>query len=122
MKHESIELDRRIAMLVRQAIVPVGFRPQSDREIEDMLEGLGPEEISDIKLQRMLDKIHGPGYLKSEFDEGSQVTKQAETSEFRELAEMFRAQGDELPPELEEQIREMERRAAEPPSDDDDDK
>lgn len=112
-KHENG--DRVFDGLVRRAIVPRGFRPQDDVEIELMLESLGPGEMSDEKLQRMLGKIQGQ--IPMVWDsEGSEVPSwQSDSAEARELAEMYRAKGEELPPELEEKLREMESRAAEPP-------
>ena len=121
MNRESNQPVGKIESLVRQTIVPIGFRPQSDREIDQMLDAFGPEEVTNAKLERMLDKISGRGGHGSERPHVFFVAEFEETSESKEMAEMFRAQGDDLPADLEEQLREMERRASEPPGEDSDD-
>tara|TARA_A100001391_G_scaffold160381_2_gene119021 strand:- start:1085 stop:1453 length:369 start_codon:yes stop_codon:yes gene_type:complete len=121
MNLESHQSDRKIETLVRQTIVPIGFRPQSDSEIDQLLDAFGPEEVTNAKLERMLDKISGRGGSGSERPQVFFAVEFEETSESKEMAEMFRAQGDVLPADLEEQLREMERRASEPPGEDSDD-
>jgi hypothetical protein len=106
--------DRIFDGLVRRAIVPRGFRPQSNAEIESMLEGLGHGEMPEEKLQRMLAKIHRQIRLSWENGDGDSPDWECDSAEAHELAEMFRARGEELPPELEQKLREMEKRAAEP--------
>lgn len=49
--------DRVFDGLIHRSIVPKGFRPETDAEIEAMLESLGSGEISDEKRRRMLAKI-----------------------------------------------------------------
>jgi len=120
MNDERQPSDRVFDGLVRRAIVPRGFRPQSDAEIESMLDAIGPGDMSDAKLQRMLGKTHGRIPLSWEKEEPEASSWQPNTAEARELAEMFRARGDELPPELEEKLREMEARAAEFPDEEED--
>lgn len=107
--------DRFFDGLVRRAIVPRGFRPQNDQEIESMLDALGTGEMSDEKLQRMLGKIHGMIPMSWEADRTEATSLDLESVEARELAQMFRAKGEELPPELEQKLRELEQRAAQPP-------
>ena len=107
--------------LVHRSIVPMGFRPETDAEIEAMLEGLGSGELSDEKRRRMLAKIRGDMPMSWDESESDPAGKwQATSAEEREFAEMFRSEGDDLPPELEEKLREMEQRAAEPPDEDED--
>jgi len=112
--------DRLFDALVRRAIVPKGYRPKSDEEIETMLGALGPSQVSDEKLERMLGNIKGLIPMSWESEESKSPSWQANSAEAQELAAMYRAQGEELPPELEEKLREMEKRAAEPPDEDDD--
>ena len=101
--------------LIQRAIVPRGFRPQSDEEIESMLNALGNEDLPDDKLNRMLGKIHGEVPMGRDTVEPEPLDWNSDSSETRELAEMFRERGEELSPELEEKLREMEKRAAELP-------
>lgn len=115
MSHGKDQDDRFFDELIRRAIVPRGFRPQNDQEIETMLDALGAGNMSDEKYQRMLGKVHGEIPLSWETDEAEAVSLESESMEARELAEMFRAKGEELPPELEKKLRELEERAAELP-------
>lgn len=112
--------DKRLERLVRRAGVPRGFRPQSDAEIEKLLDTVGGEPYSKDKLARMLAKIRGDHLeARPSAPTPSASAAFASLSESeRELAELYRAQGKPLPPELEAKLKEMERRAAEPPPED----
>jgi hypothetical protein len=105
--------------LVRRSLIPRGFRPTSDEEIEAMIDGLKGGEIPEEKLQRMLGKIRGDVPMSWEEPEDSLAEQPAESKEASELAAMYRGEGDELSPELEEKLREFEKRAAEKPAEDD---
>ncbi|MFN3150435.1 hypothetical protein [Bremerella sp.] len=107
--------------LVRNALVPKGFRPESDEEIEQMLDAMGTIDVPSDKFTRVMSKITGDTPLNWEIDRAASQgeTLSPESAEARELAEMFRAKGEDLPPELEEKLRKMEERAAEPPEDED---
>jgi len=120
MNDKQDQNDRILDGLVRRTIVPKGFRPETDAEIEAMLDGLGQGEMPDDKLQRMLGKINGQIPMSWERDDEVSPYRDCDTAEARELAEMFRAKGEELPPELQEKLREMEERAAEYPDEEED--
>lgn len=111
--------DRVFDGLVRRAIVPKGFRPRTDAEIEAMLDGLGQDEMPEEKMHRMLGKIRGQIAMGWERNEASPLDRKCDSEEAREMAEMFRAKGEELPPDLEKKLREMEKRASEHPKQDD---
>lgn len=114
--------DRAFDDLVFRALVPKGFRPKTDAEIEQMLDGLGQVEIPKSKLERMVGKINGTIPMAwEEFDEPI-IACEADSSDARELAELYRARGEVVPPEVEAKLRELERKAAEPkPQDEDSD-
>jgi hypothetical protein len=99
--------------LVFRALVPKGFRPTTDTEIEQMLDGLGPAEISQSKLQRMLGKIKGT--IPKAWEETLEATVrcEADSADARELAELYRARGEIVPPEIQAKLRELEKRASE---------
>ena len=105
--------------LVQRSLVPRGFRPETDEEIEAMLEGLGSGEVPQDKLQRMLGKIQGDTPMAWEVVAEETASWKSETSEAKELAEMYRSKGEELPPELEAKLREMEQKASELPEEED---
>ena len=110
--------DRLFDGLVERAIVPRGFRPETDEEIEAMLNSLGHVEIGENKLHRMIDKIEGSTPMGWDVVEDQDPVVIPDSAEARELAEMYRAKGEEIPPELEELLRDMERRASELPDED----
>ena len=100
--------------LLFRAMVPKGFRPSNDAEIEQMLNALGAVEVPEAKLSRMLGKISGA--IPKGWEDGIEVQPDTEdeSAEAREMAELYRARGEALPPELEAKLKEMERRASEP--------
>ena len=106
--------------LVERSLVPRGFRPETDEEIEAMLGGLGGGEISQDKLQRMLGKIQGCTPMAWEVVAEESDSWQSDSAEAKELAEMYRAKGEKLPSELEAKLREMEEKASGLPDEDDD--
>jgi len=84
-----------------------------------MLDGIGHVEVEQDKLQRMVDKIDGNTPMSWEVPDDDLASPLIPDSyEARELAEMYRARGKEVPPELKERLREMEKRASEPPDED----
>ena len=105
--------------LVQRSLIPRGFRPETDEEIEAMLEGLGGGEVSQDKLQRMLGKIQGSTPMAWEVVAEESDSWQSDTAEAKELAEMYRAKGEKLPSELEAKLREMEEKASGLPDEED---
>jgi hypothetical protein len=108
--------------LIRRAIVPRGFRPVNDEEVESMLEGMQGEEMPTDKYQRMLAKIEGgkPLAWESEDQDESLGEWDSESKEASEFASLFCSEGDEdLSPEMKEKLAEFEKRAAQPPEEDD---
>lgn len=99
--------------LVRRSVVPKGFRPESDQEIEAMFEALGEIELSESKRNRMLGKIRGETPMCWELEQDSALVDIESSSELREMVEMFRSRGEEVPPDLEEKLRALEQQAAE---------
>ncbi|WP_417379094.1 hypothetical protein [Gimesia sp.] len=100
--------------LVRRSLVPKGFRPESDEGIEEMLDALGKCELSESKSNQMLRKIRGQEPMIWDREEGSTpVQHDDSTTDLREMVEMFRSKGDDVPPELQKKLRELEQQAAE---------
>lgn len=106
-------LDDFIAGIIRRAIVPKGFRPRSDQELHKALDALGDVEISTDKARDMLEKIRSdrPFLIPVNDDSNDGDLSLSESAE--ELVEMFRAEGEDIPPEVAERIRELEQLAAE---------
>lgn len=112
--------DRMFDKLVRRSLVPRGFRPESDEDIEAMFDAFGESELSESKRKRMLRKIRGEEPLVWEQEQDSPSVRIESAADVREMVEMFRSKGEELPPELEERLRELEQQAAEEPDKEDD--
>lgn len=112
--------DKKLARLLRRSLIPEGYRPRSKNDIEKMLEALRGERPSDEKVARMLRKINGeePMFVRSEAEPVE--AEESLTEQERELAALHRARGEPLPPELEEKLRRMEEKAAEPPEEEED--
>lgn len=114
------ERDEQFDDFVRRVIVPRGFRPKTDEEVEAMLDGLKGEKLAKEKLERMLAKARGEMPMSWEVTEEAIEQSPMESSEAKELAAMFREEGEELTPEQEEKLKEFEDRASQPPAEDDD--
>lgn len=113
--------ERMFDRLVRRSLVSKGFRPEFDQDIEAMFDALGESELAESKRERMLRKIRGEEPLMWEENQNSTPAHVLSTSDVREMVEMFRSKGEEVPPELEEKLRDLERKASEEACDDDDD-
>lgn len=114
-EHDS---DSVFARLVRRAIVPKGLRPRSDDQIADMLDTIGGVPVDADKLARVLQKINGTERLGPAPSKVIPCPMPAATSTEAELVALHRAQGQSLPPDVEEKIRELERKATQSLNDD----
>jgi len=102
--------DKELNSLIFKAIVPRGLRPTSRQDIEAMLDALGGEEISEDKLQRMLRKVRGEepiGFCDLE----SLDSLEDLTARQKELVAFYRAQGKQLPPDIQAKLNEIRKRA-----------
>jgi hypothetical protein len=105
--------DKMFDKLVRRSLVPKGYRPDSDQDIEAMFDALGGAELSESKHGRMLRKIRGEEPMIWDQEQDSPPVDIESAADVREMVEMFRSKGEEVPPELEEKLRELEQQAAE---------
>jgi hypothetical protein len=97
--------------LVRRCIVPKGFRPQSDAEIAAMLDALGAYDLDDAKRDRMLRKIQGKEPMCWDVSSSDRTGLCNDMASTQQLVEMFRSRGEEIPPEIQEQLRKLEEEA-----------
>lgn len=104
--------------LFRRALVPKGFRPRSEEGIDEVLRALGQVDVSDEERQRVVEKILGlrPHNKSSEANSDCPPEQMASLSE--ELVEMFRGEGEDVPPEIAERLKQLEDQAAQEPEDD----
>jgi len=111
--------ERLFDKLVRRSLMPKGFRPKSDQDIEAMFDALGEFELSVAKRDRMLRKIRGEEPMNWEKEQDSTPIGIESLSDVREVVEMFRCKGDDVPPELEKKLRELEQQAGKEPDEED---
>lgn len=114
--------DKPLDALLRRSLIPRGYRPERDADIEKMLAAMDDEGMTLEKHERMLRKINGeePTFVPLPHSDSTEVAEQLSEQE-RELVALHRAQGKPLPPDLAAKLKAMEQRAAQPPSDETDD-
>ena len=100
-------------------LVPPGFRPQSDNEIEQTLDALDEGPMDPETTARILAKAKGEIALGYESPRPFSSTTE-ETAESRELLALHRSEGDDESDDVEKKL-EKYRQQAEEPSDTDDD-
>ena len=107
--------------LVFKAIVPKGLRPETEEEINDMLDVMEDEPLPEDTIQRMLRKIRGEEPLgkRQEMHEPDSADIHAVDLP-EEEAVLYRNQTDDLPPEVEQVLQDMEDEALEDSEDDTD--
>lgn len=113
--------DRRLSKLLYNALIPRGFRPKTNEEIEAMLETIGGEPLSDEKRERMLRKIRGEEPIGVREKQVVNIETQALTEEQKELVELWRNKSEEIPPDIQAILDDMEKRAADKEEDEDKD-
>ncbi len=101
--------------LIRQATVPKGHRPETDADIEKMLDAIGSEPMNDAKKDRMLRKIRGqepvfPIPAPATHEVGAQLTP-----EEQEVFALCRSKNKPLPPDLAAKVKALEEEAAKKP-------
>lgn len=102
--------------LIQRALIPPGLRPTTNDEIERMLDSIGGEAMSDGKLERMLRKVTGEEPIGvRQPRESSEPLRQLSPEQEEQVALYLRAEGKEIPPDIQEILDEIEKRAAEPP-------
>ena len=107
---------KKILKLIDQAFVPKGHRPSTSADIEKMFEALRGEEIREDKLERMLRKINGEEALfvndvAPPTNEAIEISQQV-TTEDEQLFALYSGQGDNVPSDIEEKLKELEERAS----------
>ena len=114
--------DAELNDLVFKAIVPKGLRPETPEEIDAMLDVIGGEALSEDTVQRMLQKIRGEEPLGEPQKEGGLGSPEdvAESLSAAELA-LYRNRNDDIPPEVEQLLQDMEDEALQDGEDDGDD-
>ncbi len=99
-------------MLLRRALVPKGYRPTKNSDIEKMLNTIDDAPIDHDKKARMLRKINSQEPMfqrpaKPIFTVDTKLTEQE-----REMVALHRAQNKPLPPDLAAKVKAMEQRTS----------
>jgi DNA-directed RNA polymerase specialized sigma54-like protein len=103
--------DKELAAIIRNALVPKGFRPTSLADVEAMLDAIGGEEPSPEKLARMLRKVKGEEPI-GILQRGHEEVIEALTPREMDLVAFYRSRGEAIPPEIQAKLDAMRRRAA----------
>jgi hypothetical protein len=103
--------DKKLYESIYKAIVPKGLRPESQKDIDAMLETIGGEVLSQDKFQRMLRKIKGEEPLGFEAQCKSSESAESLTSREEKLVVLYREQGKAIPPEIQKKLEDMRKRA-----------
>ena len=114
--------DAELNELVFKAIVPKGLRPETSEEIDAMLDAIGGETPSEETVQRMLRKIRGEEPLGEPQESVGLDSSDAAAVDMSatELA-LFRNRDDDIPPEVEQLLKDMEDEAMKDGEDGEDD-
>jgi hypothetical protein len=107
--------DMRRDALLRRALVPKGYRPTKDADIEKMLYTIGDEQISEERQQRMLRKINGKEPIFPDRSSPPLISTAEMSESERQLVALHRAQNKPLPPDLAAKLKAMEERASKKP-------
>lgn len=103
--------DKKMYASIYKAIVPKGLRPESQKDIDAMLETVGGEALPQDKFQRMLRKIKGEEPLGFEAQCKSSESFESLTSREKELVVLYREQGKAIPPDIQKKLEDMRKRA-----------
>lgn len=102
----------KLNLIIRDALVPKGYRPTTIDDVEAMLDSIGGERFSDDKIARMLRKVRGEEIAVDWTESLEEITESLNAEEHK-LAVFYRAKGKEIPPEVQAKLEEMRRRAKE---------
>jgi len=105
--------DQRLTDLIGEALVPRGFRPQSDDEIESLLDAVGGEPLSEGEIERILAKVRGEIPIGERNPSSTELIEGVFTESEQELVALHRTQGQELPPEIQKRLEELRKKAKE---------
>jgi hypothetical protein len=116
--------DKELNNLIYKAIVPKGLRPANRKELDAMLDATSGDVPSEESIQQMLRKIRGEepiGHLYTKGIPAEGITSDEVVDISEEAIALYRNQGENIPPEIEEKLKEMEEHAQEENEEDDPD-
>lgn len=101
--------------LIRQTMVPKGHRPETDADIEKMLDTMGSEPMSDTKKDRILRKIRGQEPVFPTTPLAMPALSTQLSPEEQEVYALCRSKNKPLPTDLALKVKALEERAAKKP-------
>jgi hypothetical protein len=113
--------DRELYDLIYEAMIPAGHRPETDEEIEAMLEACVGDDLPQEQFDRMLRKIRGEEEIGIRGTDDAALVESQLTEAQQELVALHRAEGKELPPEIQELIEKLRKEAKAQRNEDTDD-
>jgi hypothetical protein len=105
--------DQRLMDLIAEALIPRGFQPQSDDEIEALLDAMDGEPLSEEEIKRILAKARGKMPIGERNVASVEPIEYALSESEKELVALYRSQGKELPPEIQKKLEELRKKAKE---------
>jgi hypothetical protein len=110
MSHE--EMDKPVKDLIARAFLPPDLCPSDPKAIEAMLDKTRGRPLSDEQAERMLRKAMGELPVGEREEEPDDLWSEDElTAEQRELVFLYRNEGKDLPPEIQEKLRRLHEKA-----------
>lgn len=111
MMNNKDETHKVVNRLVYQACIPKGLRPETNEDIDAMLDAIGGDKYSDEKIQRMMQKIMGQIPLDSTTDNITNGYYEEMTEQENELMAMHRDGSEEISSDSQKKLDEMRKRA-----------
>ena len=111
MMKNNEKIQNKLNKLIYKAHIPKGLRPETNEDIDAMLDAIGGNKYTDEKLQRMLQKITGQIPLHSESDNLADNTYEEMTEQESELLAMYRDGSEDISSDSQKILDEMRKRA-----------
>lgn len=120
MNKKENDNDRQLRRMISDAVIRPGFRPQTDDEIEAMLNALAGESFSDDQVERILKKAKGDLPI-GERHNAPAFYEESNVEEVGELLAMHRGEGEDMPDEVKEKLDMLRKKAEQDDSEENDD-
>ena len=103
--------DMKFRDLIAKALIPPGFRPTTNKDVEDLLDTINDEQLNEEVVERIIAKARGNLSIgvKQAFDEPQVRFTERE----QELLALHRSQGQETPAEIQKKLEELRKKARE---------
>ena len=103
--------DKRLARMISDVVIPPGFRPSSEDEVDAMLDAMGGDDFPEDKVTRIMFKANEVSQID---DRDSVIANELDESlqdQQSELLALHRGEGDELPDNIQRKLDSLRERA-----------